>query len=338
MTVALTQELIEIKPETTLDVFTKPGGLDPYLKKIRVQIDAFVPIMDTKAGREEIKSFATKVAKSKTYLEGVGKILADEQKDIPKRIDTARKKMRETLDAWRDEVRQPVTDWEEAEDARIEKHSSIIAHIVAMAQHMDGRSAEELKGCLAAVETQPVGPECEEFESEYARTKAVSIAALADAIAKRDKYEAEQAELVALRKEAEVRAARDRDDAIRKEAAAQAIIQAEAKAKADRERGEHEAKAERDAAERRELALKQAAEAAEQRATDAIASAKRDQEAQAAHEKAEADRREANKQHCATVNRAAVKGLVDGGIAEDLAKIVITLVARKAIPHVTITY
>lgn len=338
MTVVISQELIEIRPESALDVFTKPGGVEPYLNKIRIQLDAFVPIMDTKDGRDEIRSIAAKVAKSKTYLDGVGKALNDEQKEVPKKIDAARKLVRDTLDKWRDEVRQPLTDWEEAEARRVEKHAIKIEAITYDAKiHVDLRSGY-IRDRIARVEAVVVGSECEEFEDEYARVKDATLSSLREALVRAEKYEAEQAELAALRKASEERAARDRDEEIRKNAAAQAIAQAEAKAKADRDRFENEAKAERDAADRRELALKQAAEDAERRAIDAADGAKREQEAKIAHEKAEADRREANKQHCAAVNRAAVKGFVDGGIAEDLARAVVTLIARKAIPHISISY
>jgi hypothetical protein len=104
-------------PQDALSVFTTEGAIDPYLARIREAIDAFAADPSTEAGRKEIKSFAFRIAKAKTALEAEGKRLADEQKEIPKKIDATRKRIKDTLDAWRDEVRKPVDDFEAAEAA-----------------------------------------------------------------------------------------------------------------------------------------------------------------------------------------------------------------------------
>ncbi|MGU3628118.1 hypothetical protein [Comamonas sp. C24C] len=48
--------------------------------------------------------------------------------------------------------------------------------------------------------------------------------------------------------------------------------------------------------------------------------------------------READKAHRQRINRAALDALVAGGLSEADAKTVITLIAKKAIPAVSITY
>lgn len=115
------QELIavNIPKESALTVFTEPKGLDPYLAHVRAEIDAFVPDVSSKKGRDAIASIAHKVAKSKTYLDGVGKELVDRLKEQPKLVDAERKRMRELLDGWKDEVRRPLTEWEQAEEKRV---------------------------------------------------------------------------------------------------------------------------------------------------------------------------------------------------------------------------
>lgn len=45
-------ELIVIPTETALQVFTTPAGLDPYLAQVRAEIDAFVPDLSSKKGRD----------------------------------------------------------------------------------------------------------------------------------------------------------------------------------------------------------------------------------------------------------------------------------------------
>jgi flagellar motility protein MotE (MotC chaperone) len=61
---------------------------------------------------------AHKVARSKTYIDNAGKDLVAELKALPKQIDESRRVVRERLDALKDEVRRPLTEWE-AEQERI---------------------------------------------------------------------------------------------------------------------------------------------------------------------------------------------------------------------------
>src|SRR5690606_30544725 len=117
------QELAIVPPkETALQVFQQPNGLDPWLKQIRDEIDAFVPDVSTRKGREAISLTAHRVPRSMPALGGVGKGLVAGRKEIPKKIDAERKRMRDTVDAWRDEVRAPLTKSEGAEEARKAKH------------------------------------------------------------------------------------------------------------------------------------------------------------------------------------------------------------------------
>lgn len=342
-------------PETALQVFSAPAGLDPYLAKIKEELDAFVPDVTTKKGRDAIASIAHKVARSKTALDNIGKELVADLKDVPKKIDAERKRMRDMLDAWKDEVRAPLTEWEEAEAARITRHKTGI-ELIELAAATHDYSVSNLRNMLAGIEATVINETWEEFEAEAHRAKAKTIEALNTAIEAREKYDAEQAELARLRAEAAAREQKEREERIAKEAAERAQREAEARAQAEREaaiRREQEAKA---ASERRELELKLAAEtaereklAAEQRAAQAIKDAEARAEAaaraerqriadEAAKVKAEEERREADKAHKGRVNRAALKALVDGGLTEDAAKVAITLIAQCKVPSVRISY
>ena len=77
--------------ETALQVYSAANGLDPFLAKIREEIDGFTPDVTTRKGREVIASIAYKVARSKTALDNVGKELVAELKEVPKKIDAERK-------------------------------------------------------------------------------------------------------------------------------------------------------------------------------------------------------------------------------------------------------
>ena len=60
---------------------------------------------------------AYKVAQTKTYLDGLGKDLVAELKEIPKLIDANRKTVRDRLDELKAKARQPLTDYEEESGA-----------------------------------------------------------------------------------------------------------------------------------------------------------------------------------------------------------------------------
>lgn len=203
--------------ESALQVFTAPKGLDPYLQRVRQEIDAFTPDVSTKKGRDAVASIAYKVAKSKTALDKMGKELVAELKEKPRLVDAERKRMRDMLDEWKDEVRRPLTEWENAEQARIEKHREFIAKL---------SDTENLQWCESAVirelisETRAIviDDSLEEFEAEAHRAKDAKIKALTDALAITEKREAEQAELERLRKEQAEREEADRLERIRQEA------------------------------------------------------------------------------------------------------------------------
>ncbi|MEW2869587.1 hypothetical protein AB1A95_33100, partial [Pseudomonas aeruginosa] len=123
-------QLVEVPAkETALQVYSTANGLDPFLAKIREEIDGFVPDVTTRKGREAIASIAYKVARSKTALDNVGKELVAELKEVPKKVDAERKRMRDLLDHWQAEVRQPLTEWEQREEMRKAKHQAGIDQI-----------------------------------------------------------------------------------------------------------------------------------------------------------------------------------------------------------------
>lgn len=361
-------ELAVVPPkETALQVFQAANGLDPYLQKIREEIDGFVPDVSTRKGRDAIASIAYKVARSKTALDNVGKELVAELKEIPKKIDAERKRMRDTLDAWQEEVRRPLTEWQAAEDARIDRHTDAITRMKGLAVELGTLDAQQLKDRIAELSRVELGEAWEEFEAEAARAKDDSFKVLTAALATREQYEAEQAELARLRAEAEAREQKDREERIAREAAERARIEADQKAQAEREaalRREQEAKA---AADRRELELKLQAEQAERAAAQAeadrlAAEQRAEQERQSAARRAEEaaeqasqderrradaaaaeilrqqEARERDKAHKAKINRAALDAFIAGGMTEECAKQAVTMIAKRQIPNVSISY
>ncbi|WP_330113959.1 hypothetical protein SA496_14395 [Pseudomonas sp. JS3066] len=350
-------QLATVPPkETALQVYSAENGLEPYLQQIRAEIDAFVPDISTRKGREAIASIAYKVARSKTALDNVGKDLVAELKEVPKKIDAERKRMRDLLDVWQAEVRQPLTAWEEAEAARVAKHQAAIDAMRLWSNPASDTTACELQDSIAALELTEVGTSWEEFEAEAHRVKAASLATLREALAKREQYEAEQAELERLRAEAAAREQRDREERIAREAAEAERLAAERRAQEERDAAARHVAEAQAAAERRELELKLAAEQAErekveaqrraeqterdaQARADAAAAAERQRQAdEQARIEREAAAREADIANKTAVLTSIKEAFMKTGITEDQAKSIVNLIRKGEVPSVSITY
>jgi len=366
MTAATEIALVPPK-ETALQVFQAENGLDPYLQRIRAEIDSFVPDVSTRKGREAIASIAHKVARSKTALDNVGKELVAELKEIPKKIDAERKRVRDTLDAWKDEVRKPLTDWEEAEASRVAGHKETLEWLDSFVDQRTDLTAEQLQFQLNEVEAFEINKALDEFEADAARGKDKAVTALREQLARRIAHEEQLAEIARFNAEKSEREQKEREERIAREAAERAQREAEQRAQAEREaaiRREQEAKA---AAERRELELKLQAEqaeraaaqaeanrvaaeqraeqeriAAEQRAADAAEAARQAEIQRQADERAHVEReaatREADKAHKAAINRAALESFIANGMTEECAKKAVTLIAQRKIPNIQINY
>lgn len=351
-----TQLAIVPPKETALQVFQAANGLDPYLQQIRAEIDAFVPDVTTKKGRDAIASIAHKVARSKTALDNVGKELVAELKEIPKKIDAERKRMRDTLDAWKDEVRAPLNEWEQAEAARVTKHQDCIDWLRDSATVFAEESSEDIQLRIDQVEAVDVGASLEEFEAEAHRVKASSLATLRGALAARQKHEAELAAIAKFQAEQAEREQKEREERIAREAAEQAQREAEQRAQAERDaaaKREADAKA---AAERRELELKLQAEQAErekleaqqraeqaerdaaERAERAAAAERQRQADEQARIEAEAKAREADIAHKTAVLTSIKEAFMGAGITEEQAKAIINMIRKGEVPSVSITY
>ncbi|MBR7534615.1 hypothetical protein KC248_28320, partial [Klebsiella michiganensis] len=105
-------DLVVIEKKNAMAVFTNNDQLDPLIELIEKEARSLVPDVTTKKGRDAIASMAHKVARSKTYIDNAGKDLVAELKALPKQIDESRRVVRERLDALKDEVRRPLTEWE----------------------------------------------------------------------------------------------------------------------------------------------------------------------------------------------------------------------------------
>ena len=103
-------------------------GMTKLLKEIETKAMAHVPDIDSEQGRKDIVSMAYKVTRSKTLIDDLGKGVVSDWKKKAKAIDGHRKIARNFLDNLKDQVRQPLADWE-TKQITIEKEAEMLEQI-----------------------------------------------------------------------------------------------------------------------------------------------------------------------------------------------------------------
>lgn len=318
-------DLVVIEKSSAMAVFTNNEQLDPIIEKIEKEARSLVPDVTTKKGRDAIASMAHKVARSKTYIDNAGKDLVAELKALPKQIDESRRIARERLDALKDEVRRPLTEWE-AEQERIKAEEA--ARIKAEEDRKKFESDHE----IALLMNDVFDREQAEKKAEEERQRIAHEEELKRQAAEQAKREAEEkaaAELAAAKK--------------REEDAIAAKAQAELLAKQAQERAEQEAK---DAAAKAEAEKKAAIEAEQRKAQEEADRIKREAEAKEAARLAEEKRianekekRETDVKHRKAVGTEIVNALTaNTSISRDQAIEVLKALMDGLVPRTQINY
>ena len=350
-------QLVVIEPTSAVALFTEGEGVEAMLADIRKQATSLVPDLSTAKGRKEIASIAFSVAKTKTYLDGFGKELTDKYKEIPRRIDANRKLIRDTLDALKDEVRAPLTQYEAAEEARVAALQSRLARLNELGSSASIEiAAADLQVMLQEVEQNALDDSWQELLPQATVAKELATKRLGEALAARQKYEAEQAELEQLRQKQAEQERIDRERLIAEQAAEQARREEENRQRLEREAAQHrEQEAQRQAqvaqqaaeqarrdSEAAELARQQAEANAARQAEEAAARAAEQERQRIADEQrqkaAEDAARAADMEHRRTINNAILMDLMGLGIDEGKAINLIKHIASNKIDHLTINY
>ncbi|AXV33990.1 hypothetical protein BFW41_08655 [Aeromonas hydrophila] len=349
--------LVVIEPTTAGALFTEGQGVAELLADIRQKATSLVPDITTAKGRKEIASIAHAVARTKTYLDGLGKEQTDKFKEIPKRIDANRKQIRDTLDALKDEVRAPLTQYEAAEEARVAALQSRLARLNELGSSASIEiAAADLQVMLQEVEQNALDDSWQELLPQATVAKELAAKRLGEALAARQKYEAEQAELEQLRQKQAEQDRIDRERLITEQAAEQARLQEENRQRLEREAAQHrEQEAQRQAlvaqqaaeqarrdSEASEMARQQAEANAARQAEEAAARAAEQERQRIADEQrqkaAEDAARAADMEHRRTINNAILMDLMGLGIDEGKAINLIKHIASNKIDHLTINY
>jgi len=303
----------------------------------------------TPKGRKEIASLAYQAGRTKNTLDTMGKDLNEERRKAITAVNEDRNRATARLQALQDEIRKPLTDFEDAEKERVAAHEEAHALLTTLGKFDFTPTVSDISDRISDADNLYKDRDWEEFAS-IAKGEYVEVSESLDKrLVDQKKHDDDQAELERLRKETEERETKEREDRIAHEAAEQATKDAEEAAKVEAKAAADKAQAEKDEIERK---AKEEREAAEQRAEQAEADKKEaeaatkraaeeerqriDAERQAEEEAAK--KREDNKRHNAKINNAALSALAKIGLSEADSKKVVQAIAKREIPNVTISY
>lgn len=364
-------------PQTALvaQVNANPGlvlldkeRFNQFYEAIKAETDKLVPDLTTEKGRKEIASMAFKVAKTKTAIDAAGKLLNEEARAKINIVDAARRDIREKLDALKDEVRRPLTEWEAKEEERVTACEALIGRMKAAAIVPLEDTAQSVADRLAEVKAFALDEgQFQTLLPAALQQQAATVEALTAAHARLVKEEADRAELDRLRAEAAERAERERAEAEAKAAAEAAErAQQEAQARAARAAEEEKARIEAAAKAAEEAARAQAEaaaraerEASERAHAEALAAEKRRADEAEAARQAEADRiaretaareadekaaaeaaaaRAADIEHRSKIMGTAKQAIMGHGVGEQTARAIVLAIAAGDVPNVSIKF
>ena len=337
-------ELTEVKPE---QLFVQ-DGLDSVLSKIETEARSIVIDISTAQGRKNCASVAYSVAKAKTTLDAMGKDFVSDLKKQAAKVDERRRIIRERLDELKDEIRRPLTEWEQEQERinrEIEERINTIKGIAAELAFGGVSASADIKIHLDKLANVEILPEHYGLRIDEAKAAKDAELLKLEGMYFRAKHNEEEAAKI----EAERKAKEEADRKARDEAEAKARAERDEKIRRD---AEEKAKREAEESRQKEIRARQEAEerakAAEERAKQQIAEAKAraDREsaekearriAEEARKKQEEDRKASNAKHRAKIEKQAVESLSEI-IDYATAEIVIEAIKSNKVTNIQIQY
>lgn len=217
-----------------VDMFTNRKNFDDLRDRLSGAIEAFSPRLDTKKGRDEIASFAHKIAKVKTRVDKAGKDLGEEARATVNRLNAARREYTTELQAMQDKVRAPLTEWEAEEKRRTDLVVAFNKRMNEASVVRHGESSDHVKARIEEIKAEDLDPDIfrDQIDSAKAR-KASVVNALKSALSDLVKREEERAELERLKAEKAEREAEERRKAQAQERAERETLNPQLEASAD---------------------------------------------------------------------------------------------------------
>lgn len=356
-------ELLEKTRKINLQKLFTEEGMNEIILAIKAEVKDFTADIATKEGRAEIVSMAFKIAKCKAPIKNLASELKEESKKLIEGVNSQWNRYEKEMDALRDEIRKPVDEIEEKEAAKLKAKQDQLKFLEHLKNYIPDSGFVKMSESYANAIKR--ADDLMNFDWQDFQFKADAIFnevknLLQSRLDSALKNEAQQAELLQLKKEKEEREKKDREEQIAREAVEKARIEAEARKKRiEQEKIDAENRAKeaerlrieqaKIAENNRILAEKKAKEDAEKAVAEAIERERNRVEAEKRKEAEALEKREANKKHRAKINNEALDKIADliiknialEACEEDFvitAKAIIEAIARGEVPHVQINY
>ncbi len=349
-------DLMVMATVNPLALFTDREQFSQFYKRVKEETDKHVADVSTQKGRDAVRSLARKVITAKTTLEKAGKGLVEEMRQQVNSITSVRIQMVDEMDALAKEVRRPLTEWEEAEKARVERCRAVITGLQDAAVVTLEDTAATVRQRGKDVWGVEIGDEFGDMAEEARAAKATTVATLQRALERLTKEEADRAELERLRTANAEREAREAEKAAAEEAERVAKAAEEAEAQRAKDAAEAEGRRIANAA---EAAAQAARDEADRKAREAEETARAEHEAALAEQKRRADEAEAREQkrladekaaadalkareedraHRTRIQTAAKVAIMSCGADEDVARKIVLAIIAGEIPAVTLAW
>jgi colicin import membrane protein len=317
-------EILESDPAT---IYREAGMVDLLVDSIKAEIEGLSVNLETTSGRDAIKSLAHSISKRKVKLENTGKALTEEHRKAVNEVNAVKKRIVDEMDSLRDLARKPVTEWEQEEERKKQRvtHLRTLYYDALLPQ----TDLSDISSLRRTIEESDIDPDMFGDLAPVAEAERSAAIEALDASTAKLKQEAEdRAELERLRAE---------KAEIERLAAESARKEAEAKVEAERIASAEKAAAERAANEERQKA--QAALDEERKKAEA---AQAELDRRERERKAEAEalaKREADQKHRSSIMRAAKEASMEhGDVDEEAAKKIVLAIVSDSVPNVSVRF
>ncbi|WP_347271879.1 hypothetical protein [Rhizorhabdus histidinilytica] len=356
---------IESGTDIALAVTNDPGivlldteKFDAWYDSLKAKAPADADV-STKKGRDALRSYAAEVRSEKAAIDKARLRLTKDWRDMVDQCNAAGKIIVERLETLAAEVRKPLTDWEEAEKARVAECEAMIARIKAAATVTIEDTAETVRVRGSEIYGLQSEITVERYQDRYEtamQARSDTIGVLKSALDRLTREEAERAELERLRAEAaereRVEAEKRAAEEAERERAEQERIAEERRIAAEQAEAERIERVKREAAEAERLRVErehqealaaerrraEEAEAAAQAERDRVAAEQRAREQEEARVAAEQARREADQAHRTAVKSAAKTAIMSCGADEETARKIVMAIIAGEVPAVKLEF
>ena len=198
-------EILEPTTDVAVQVNENPAlailneeKFEAFYEKLKAEAAKVSGDVSTNKARDEVRSMAFKIAKTRTAIDKARLGLTEEWRTKTNQANAAGRAIKERLEALEDQVRKPLTDWEQAEKDREQKHADLLAAIT----RAEFVGIDDTAESVAELEVERARAEAEKAEQERLerlRQQAVEETKRAAEQARIDQERKHQAELEAER-------------------------------------------------------------------------------------------------------------------------------------------